>query len=214
MAVLLGAGGIAITRPWPSLGIIPREELNWIFRSSNPGSGRDLYPMLRKQMLVGISVWATWPSSWNKGVTFEVGEKGSAGSSWFLENFMYERTSGRDGELWKECGERRKSRDQDLEASSGFVRDPFARSWVKRFWALGRDLMVISGGKRCSGIGSNDTEGSWRISRTSLIVNAAWEVIRYIIHIITKLKARGRKKHPYLHRTSSSDHSDPLDCAL
>lgn len=129
--------------------------------------------MLRKHVLAGISTWETWPSSWNNGVTFAVGEKGSAGSSWFLENFIYERTSGCDGEPWKECGERRKSRDQDLKASCGFVGEPFARSWVMRFWTLGRDFMVDSGGKRYSGIGSKETEGSWNISRTSLIVNAA-----------------------------------------
>ncbi len=70
-----------------------------------------------------------------------------------------------------ECGERRKSRDQDLEALGG-EGEPFFRSSRRRLWGRGRDLR--SGGKRDAGIGLKDVFGSWNISRISFIVNAAW----------------------------------------
>ena len=64
------------------------------------------------------------------------------------------------GDQFRHSGERRKSRDQDLEDVEGSLVEPFSRSWMRRFWARGRPEMMSSGGKRSLGIGSKETDGS------------------------------------------------------
>lgn len=78
------------------------------------------------------------------------------------------------GDQWRESGERRKSKDQDLEDVWGSLAEPLASSCINRFCARGSALMTESGGKTSFAIGSKETEGSWRSSRTSFIVKEAY----------------------------------------
>ena len=64
------------------------------------------------------------------------------------------------GDQFRHSGERRKSRDQDLEDVEGSLVEPFSRSWMRRFWARGRDKMMSFEGKRSFGTGSKETDGS------------------------------------------------------
>ena len=84
---------------------------------------------------------------------------------------MCDNLSASVGEKCRACGERRKSRDQDFGDVAG-DEDPFFRS--SRIRLCGRGRALRSGGNRWSGIGRKETSGSWRSSRTSLIVNAPW----------------------------------------
>ncbi len=74
---------------------------------------------------------------------------------------MEERLVGSVGEGLKEVGERRKSRDQDFVDDEDGVREPLER----RVEGLG--------GRSAGLMGSKETAGRVRSSRTSLMVNAA-----------------------------------------
>ncbi len=117
-------------------------------------------------MVVGIVYCAGLGGKDSRG---EVGEVGLA--SWVRMNSMAVSCLGSESEKWRECGERRKSRDQDLGAL-GEVEEPFLRSSRMRFW--GRGSLERSEGKRESGTGLNETSGSCSISRISFMVNAPW----------------------------------------
>jgi hypothetical protein len=64
------------------------------------------------------------------------------------------------GDQWRDSGERRKSRDQDLGDVLGSFAEPLASSCMRRFCARGRALMTESGGKTSFAIGSKETDGS------------------------------------------------------
>src|SRR5271168_3046698 len=74
------------------------------------------------------------------------------------------------GEDDRDCGERRKSNDQDFWAP-GPQAEPFWRSCIIRF--CGRGSEDTSGGKSSAGIGLKCVFGNCINSRASLIVNAA-----------------------------------------
>ncbi len=84
---------------------------------------------------------------------------------------MEERLVGSVGEGLKEVGERRKSRDQDFVDDEDGVREPLERSWMRRLAARGR--VEGLGGRSAGLMGSKETAGRVRSSRTSLMVNAA-----------------------------------------
>lgn len=75
-------------------------------------------------------------------------------------------------EALKDFGESRKSKDQDFCARAEGFNEPFDNNFVKRFGVLGR--FSAFGGNRVGLMGSNDTDGSVRSSRTSLMVKEAW----------------------------------------
>ena len=108
------------------------------------------------------------------GVGFAVGEKGSGPWRVWWARVREERCMGLEvAEELKEVGESRKLSDQDLVDAEGGVGEPLEKSWVMRLAARGR--VVGFGGRRKGSMGSKETEGRVRSSRTSLMVNAACE---------------------------------------
>ena len=116
--------------------------------------------MLRKHALAGMSRRVSEPSPVNKGETLADGENWSDWSSWVREKVTCESAPWLFGDRWRECGDRRKSRDQYFCAWSGLVEEPFARSCIIRFFALGSAAIADSDGRRDLGMGLKETDGS------------------------------------------------------
>lgn len=152
---------------------MPRCVSNCMPMSSNPGRGKDLYPMLRKKILQGMVTSAGWPLERKCGRTFAFGEKGSEGSSSLRLNLTWDNRKGNLGDQCNEWGDSKNSRDHDFVAASGLAEEPLASSSISRFWARGSEAMTDLGGSRSCGMGSNETDGSCSSSRISLIVKAA-----------------------------------------
>lgn len=90
----------------------------------------------------------------------------------FFTNVTEDRSWGAPTEELNDVGERRKSRDQDLEASLGVNDVPWDSNCIRRFAVRGSFSIV--GGNKLGAICSKPTEGSLMSSRTSLIVKAAF----------------------------------------
>ena len=156
--------------------------------------------MLRKARLAGKDNCSS------VGMTFAEGSKGSGPCRAVFENVTDERRSGNLLEALKEAGESRKSRDHDLfDVDSGFS-EPLESSCVSRFGV--RRSFVEAGGNKEGSKGTKPTEGRFKSSRTSLIVNDACNVNitfgRAVLHIETA----------HLHWSSPPNHSDPSNPAL
>lgn len=77
---------------------------------------------------------------------------------------------------------------------------------MRRFWARGRDETMSFEGKKSLGIGSKETDGSWRSSRTSLIVKDAC-----ILESVHRCRERSSGTQTHLHRPSTANYAHPFD---
>lgn len=106
------------------------------------------------------------------GTALTEGSNGFGPCNLFFTNVTEDRSWGAPTEELNDVGERRNSRDQDLEVVLGRIDVLWDNNCIRRFAVRGS--LSILGGNNVGAICSKATEGSLVSSRTSLIVKAAF----------------------------------------